>query len=54
MPGIALTASTRKEVEGRVFEAGMNDVMMKPFNPVNLHQLLMEYTMPEKVLHHVA
>lgn len=53
-PIIALTASTRKEVEGRVFDAGMNDVMMKPFNPVNLHQLLMDYTMPEKVLHHVA
>ncbi|WOK06088.1 PAS domain S-box protein [Imperialibacter roseus] len=53
-PIIALTASTRKEVEGRVYAAGMNDVMMKPFNPAHLHQLLMDYTMPVRTLHHVA
>jgi PAS domain S-box-containing protein len=53
-PIIALTASTRKEVEGNVYAAGMNDVMMKPFNPSHLHQLLMDYTMPVRTLHHVA
>ncbi|MEQ8532373.1 MAG: hypothetical protein RIB86_11000, partial [Imperialibacter sp.] len=53
-PIIALTASTRKEVEGNVYAAGMNDVMMKPFNPTYLHQLLMDYTMPIRTLHHVA
>jgi len=53
-PIIALTASTRGEVEGRVLEAGMSDVMMKPFNPNHLHQMLMDYTMPIRTLHHVA
>lgn len=53
-PIIALTASTRKEVEGRVFEAGMCDVVMKPFNPMALHQVIIDHTMSSKALEHVA
>lgn len=53
-PIIALTASTRQEVESRVFDAGMNDVMMKPFNPMNLYQMLVDYSIPAHDLGHVA
>lgn len=37
MPVIALTASALREQRDRAFEAGMNDFVMKPFDPVHLH-----------------
>jgi CheY-like chemotaxis protein len=33
LPIIALTASMPKEVESTVFRAGLNDIILKPFNP---------------------
>ncbi len=53
-PIIALTASSRSEVELKVLECGMTDVMMKPFNPGNLHQMLVKYGLSSKEIHNVA
>ena len=53
-PLVALTASTISEVESRVYEAGMNDVMMKPFNPGNLHRMLERYLPATSNIHKVA
>lgn len=53
-PLVALTASTISEVEARVYEAGMNDVMMKPFNPGNLHRMLERYVPITRNIHKVA
>lgn len=40
IPIIALTAAALKEVREKVFAAGMNDFVTKPFNPTDLKQKL--------------
>ena len=37
LPVIALTASAMREKRDRAYKAGMNDFVMKPFDPVHLH-----------------
>ncbi|GAB5410100.1 MAG: hypothetical protein BalsKO_24650 [Balneolaceae bacterium] len=44
VPIIALTAAALKEVKEKVFAAGMNDFITKPFNPIELQQKLSDYT----------
>lgn len=53
-PIVALTASTRNEVEDKITAAGMNDVMMKPFNPEKLHQVLLRFSRNAKGVEQVA
>ena len=43
LPIIALTASTPKEVENGAFAAGLNDIVVKPFNPDELYRLILKY-----------
>jgi CheY-like chemotaxis protein len=43
LPIIALTASTPKEVEGEAFAAGLNDVVVKPFNPDDLYRVILQH-----------
>lgn len=43
VPIIALTAAALKEVKEKVFAAGMNDYLTKPFNPPELHKKLEYY-----------
>jgi len=53
LPVIALTASALSEQRDRAFDAGMNDFVMKPFDPVHLHDRIVRLvqataTIPEK------
>ncbi|MBS1660791.1 MAG: response regulator [Bacteroidetes bacterium] len=41
LPIIALTASTPKEVEGEAYAAGLDDVVVKPFNPDELYRVIL-------------
>jgi len=43
IPIIALTASAMVEVREEVIEAGMNDFITKPFNPVELNNIIAKY-----------
>lgn len=43
VPIIALTAAALKEVREKVFAAGMNDFVTKPFNPAELEMKLASY-----------
>lgn len=43
VPIIALTASALKEERDRVFKAGMNDHITKPFNPMVFKQKILKY-----------
>jgi signal transduction histidine kinase/CheY-like chemotaxis protein len=43
IPIIALTASALVEVREEVIEAGMNDFITKPFNPVELNNIIAKY-----------
>lgn len=43
IPIIALTAAALKEVREKVYAAGMNDFVTKPFNPADLEQKLHQY-----------
>ena len=43
VPIIALTANTTQEVEGEAYAAGLNDIIVKPFSPDKLHQVILQY-----------
>jgi len=43
-PIIALTASITMDIQGRAYEFGMNDCITKPFNPNDLHNIILKYT----------
>jgi signal transduction histidine kinase/ActR/RegA family two-component response regulator len=40
LPIIALTASTQKEVESEIYAAGIDDILVKPFNPEDLFRII--------------
>ena len=42
LPIIALTASAPKEVESEAYAAGLNDVVVKPFNPDDLFRVILQ------------
>ncbi|MGB0523027.1 MAG: response regulator [Flammeovirgaceae bacterium] len=44
LPIIALTASTLKEERDAAHSAGMDDFVLKPFEPQNLYDTIIEYT----------
>ncbi|HEY1008703.1 MAG TPA: ATP-binding protein [Daejeonella sp.] len=44
VPIIALTANLPKEVGDKVREAGMNDIVVKPFLPDELYRMVLHYT----------
>jgi len=46
IPIIALTANTPQEVEGEAYAAGLTDIIVKPFNPDNLHKVILQYVQP--------
>ena len=43
VPIIALTASALMDNRERVYEAGMNDIVVKPFKPSELYRILTQY-----------
>ncbi|MBK7214146.1 MAG: response regulator [Bacteroidales bacterium] len=43
IPIIALTASSKTDIQEKVIIAGMNDFVLKPFNPQELHIRLKQY-----------
>ncbi|MDN4165450.1 ATP-binding protein [Cytophagales bacterium LB-30] len=49
IPIIALTASEPSEVKNKVYEAGMNDLISKPFDPQQVIALFRKY-IPHKVI----
>ncbi|HEY4109663.1 ATP-binding protein [Puia sp.] len=46
LPIIALTASMPKEVESEAFAAGLNGVIVKPFNPEELYRVILQQLRP--------
>ncbi|HNH10603.1 MAG TPA: ATP-binding protein, partial [Leptospiraceae bacterium] len=44
IPIIALTAAFVSEVQDRIIEAGMNDILAKPFKPEELHSIVFKWT----------
>ncbi len=44
IPIIALTASLPREVENRIKEVGINEIVVKPFVPDNLFRVILHYT----------
>lgn len=48
IPIIALTASSEPEVVTETKDSGMNDFLMKPFNPNDFYALIYEYTKGSK------
>jgi signal transduction histidine kinase/CheY-like chemotaxis protein/ligand-binding sensor domain-containing protein len=42
-PIIALTASALMDNRNRIYEAGMNDIVVKPFNPQELYNMLVKH-----------
>ncbi len=48
IPIIALTASAMHDVAQKIFDAGMNDFIMKPFHPDDLYQKIAKYTAPDQ------
>lgn len=44
LPIIALTASVLMDVQSKINEAGMNDYLIKPFNPGELYSKIKKYT----------
>lgn len=51
IPVIALTASILSDVKNKIYEAGMNDYISKPFNPKELYEKISKYAFlnPEKL-----
>lgn len=47
MPIIALTAFDKQEVSEEVFACGMNDILIKPFEPIKLYQIIKSH-IPKK------
>lgn len=47
MPIIALTAFDKQEVSEEVFACGMNDILIKPFEPTKLYQIISNH-IPKK------
>lgn len=43
IPVVALTASLVPEIEEKVREAGLNDIVLKPFNPQELLRVILKY-----------
>ncbi len=43
LPIIALTASAPKEVESEAYACGLNDIIVKPFNPDDLYRIILHY-----------
>lgn len=43
IPIIALTASALIDNKERIYEAGMNDIVVKPFQPAELYKMLVKY-----------
>lgn len=43
VPIIALTASAPKEVESEAYASGLNDIVVKPFNPDDLCRVILHY-----------
>ncbi len=50
VPIVALTASVMDRAKERTQEAGMNDFLLKPFNPVDLYQKIVQYAIKFKNL----
>ena len=44
LPIVALTASLPRDVEERIKETGMDDILIKPFVPENLYRTVLLYT----------
>jgi len=43
VPIIALTASAPKEVESEAYASGLDDIVVKPFNPDDLCRVILHY-----------
>lgn len=43
IPIIALTASALMDHRGRIYDAGMDDIVVKPFNPAELYDMMSKY-----------
>lgn len=50
LPIIGLTATAADEITGSVLAAGMNDCVIKPFNPQELYNKITKYIPAEKLL----
>lgn len=50
LPVIALTASLPNEIEKEVYEAGLTNIIVKPFNPDDLFRVLLQYMSDEKIV----
>jgi signal transduction histidine kinase/CheY-like chemotaxis protein/ligand-binding sensor domain-containing protein len=48
IPIIALTASALMDNKERIYEAGMNDIVVKPFKPAELYKVLAKYLVDKK------
>ena len=44
IPIIALTASLPREVETRIKETGVNEIVVKPFVPDELYRMVLHFT----------
>ncbi|MEZ4828534.1 MAG: ATP-binding protein [Bacteroidia bacterium] len=49
LPIIALTASALEEELKMILDAGMNDIVTKPFDPITLYQMIARYHKLEKI-----
>ena len=48
VPIIALTASIPGDIKNKVFDAGANDIVIKPFDPNHLYRIILHYTRGQK------
>ncbi len=49
IPIIALTASAMQDIQNKIYKLGMNDFILKPFNPVDLRRKLIAHLEISKV-----